>query len=515
MRTRPIAVLAILPICLVASCTAEIDGVARAAPSVPAGLEQFYAQQPEWRSCGGTEPRPSAAEDVAADGLECTSVEVPLDYSAPTGRKAEIALLRRPAHEPDERIGSLLLNPGGPGMPGRDLAALVSADSEGTPLGDHFDLVGFDPRGVGASVPSLRCLTDEEIDVERLDLDLDTSPAGVAQTEQEARDYADKCAERVGRDVLANSGTVDVARDLDIIRAVLGDEKLNYLGFSYGTFIGTKYAEQFPDNVRALVLDGAVDPNVSDVDDTLNQLTAFQASFTAFVAECVRHDECWTKNPATADRDFQHLLGPLRVSARDIGDRKLSYNDAITGTLASLYSSEYWPALNEALVEFAAGGGDLLLQSADDYLGREETGYAGNHDAFTAIDCVDAERITDPEVLLDGARRAQQAVPFLDDGTPPVAIRGVCNFWPVPPTSTPGVPDVEGLPTTMVISTVGDPATPYADGVALARQLGARLLTYEGQQHTIALEGHPCVDGAVEEYLVDLVLPPDGLRCPE
>ncbi|HEY8374389.1 MAG TPA: alpha/beta fold hydrolase, partial [Pseudonocardiaceae bacterium] len=221
------------------------------AGAVPAGLERFYGQTLAWGSC---ESYATTGEDLAAfrgEGLQCARVEVPLDYADPGGRTISLGLLRRPAGDPERRIGVLLINPGGPGASGMSAAANLASAVAGNELGQRFDLVGFDPRGIGASQPQVRCLTDEERDAERLDLDVDTSPEGVAQTEAETQDYVAKCVERTGADVLANLGTRDVARDLDVLRSVLGDEKLTYLGYSYGTRLGTTYAEMFPDNVRA------------------------------------------------------------------------------------------------------------------------------------------------------------------------------------------------------------------------------------------------------------------------
>ncbi|HEX8935718.1 MAG TPA: alpha/beta fold hydrolase, partial [Pseudonocardiaceae bacterium] len=224
---------------------------------VPVGLERFYSQRVSWGGC-----RPFATTDRDRESFEnpmfqCARVDVPLDYANPQGRTARLGLIRRPADSQPERLGSLLVNPGGPGASGMSAVASLAKAVNGTELGRRFDLVGFDPRGVGASEPKIVCRNTQEEDAERLDLDLDTSPAGVARTEDENRAYAALCTQRVGKDMLANAGTRDVARDLDVMRSALGDMKLTFLGYSYGTRIGTSYAEQFPGNVRAMVLDGA------------------------------------------------------------------------------------------------------------------------------------------------------------------------------------------------------------------------------------------------------------------
>ncbi|MDQ3886183.1 MAG: alpha/beta hydrolase, partial [Actinomycetota bacterium] len=229
-----------------AGCTTVKPDMPWALGPIPDGLDRFYTQDVRWGRCAEYATTEFDVESFAAPGLQCAWVEVPLDYADPEGATARLGLLRRPAEAPAARIGSLLLNPGGPGASGMSAAAALAGMLTNTELGRRFDLVGFDPRGIGASEPAIECRSTEEQDAERLDLDLDTSPAGVAQTEAEERDYAQLCAERVGEAVLERVGTREVARDLDVLRAVLGDRKLSYLGYSYGTRIGTEYAEQFP-----------------------------------------------------------------------------------------------------------------------------------------------------------------------------------------------------------------------------------------------------------------------------
>ncbi len=511
----------------VAGCTVDVGGTAPRVPVVtsahpatsrpqttstapkPTGLERFYHQQLTWTGCADYASTDSETDAFGAADLQCTRMEVPLDYAHPTGRIARIAVLRRAAENPDDRVGSLVLNPGGPGASGMSAAASLSTTVAGTELGRRFDLVGFDPRGIGASDPKIVCRNTQEEDAERLDLDLDTSPAGVAQTEAENKAYAQLCTQRVGNDVLAHSGSQDVARDMDILRAVLGDDKLTYLGYSYGTRIGTDYAEQFPHNVRAMVLDGALDPNENPVDSLVNQGAGFQQSFDAFVDWCLTQPTCWLDGAPKeqANSRFQEALRPLTVAPLPVGNRELSYTDATTGAVQALYSDQLWPLLNQGLLQLAAHDGSLLLTLADVYYQRDSHGYSGSEDAFTAIRCLDDPPITDPAMAREADRRYRAAAPFLDDGHPPSAARDVCAFWPVPPTGKPATPTVIGLVPVLVISTTGDPATPYQAGVQLAQQLGGRLLTFYGNQHTVALQGVKCVDDAVTNYLVRLEMP--------
>nr|WP_156077471.1 alpha/beta hydrolase [Saccharothrix sp. NRRL B-16314] len=519
MRRRMMLLLA-LP--LLASCTSVVTGSPTAGTAleqrgpagvVPAGLERFYGQRLGWEDCAPYATTGSTTTLYKTKkSIECARMEVPLDYTKPEGRTIKIGLLRQRAA--GERIGSLIINPGGPGASGMSAAASLGSEVKATDLGDRFDLVGFDPRGVGASQPQVKCLTDAERDTDRLDDDLDTSPAGVAQTEAENKQYAEKCAASTGVDVLANVGTRDVVRDLDVMRSALGDEKLTYLGYSYGTHIGAAYAQAFPGNVRALVLDGAVDPTQGQVESLIAQAAGFQKSFDAFAAWCATRQDCALgSDPSKANQVFRDLTLPLVQRPVAVGDRKLSYNDAITGVIQAMYTEELWAPLNTGLTELKNNRGDVLMLLADNYFDRDKEGrYSTITDAFTAVKCVDEPRVTDKALLDDLARRYKAAAPFLDDGQPAAAALDTCAFWPVPP-SVQEHKAVAGLPPVLVISTTGDPATPYEAGVSLAKALGGGLLTYEGNQHTVYLHGNECVDDAGHEYLINLKLPADGTRC--
>ncbi|MCP2170364.1 alpha/beta hydrolase [Goodfellowiella coeruleoviolacea] len=532
-RSRPALVRLVAAACvglvgITTACTATQPGTATPAVtqeqrgpagSVPPGLERFYGQALSWGACepyGTTnDAKATFAKGDRDKKFDCARLTVPLDYANPDGRTATIGLLRAKATDPAQRIGSLIVNPGGPGGSGMQAAAGWTDQVRKNDLGKRFDLVGFDPRGIGASQPAVNCLTDAERDADRQDNDVDTSPEGVAQTEQENKDYAAKCAERTGTDVLANVGTRDVARDMDVLRSALGDEKLTYAGFSYGTRIGTAYAEAFPNNVRALVLDGAVDPLQNPVDELVAQGAGFQKAFEDFSAWCAKQEECALgHDPAGATKAFQDLTRPLIDNPVRVGNRQLSYSDASTAAIQAMYAQELWQYLNTGLGELREGTGNTLLLLADSYYGRGLDGhYSSIMDAFNAVRCVDDPRLTDRNVLLEAARRYQQAAPFLDDGQQPAAVLDACAFWPVPNTSQPHQPSVQGLPPVLVVSTTGDPATPYQAGVDLAKALNGGMLTYEGTQHTAFLMGNKCVDDAGTKYLIDLQLPAEGTRC--
>ena len=524
VRPRLVTVLCVVTalcaaVALLAACS--VPGAPVTGTPTPGGgatpapqLQRFYDQKLSWGPC---KPFAGTVGDVAAfaaDTLQCARLQVPLDYAKPDGPTAAIAVLRQKAT--GRRIGSLLFNPGGPGASGMSMVAGLGPGLADSPLGQRFDLVGFDPRGVGASTPAIDCLTDAEWVTERADIDVDPSPAGVAQTEAENKLYAQRCAQRSGGDeVLANVGTRDAARDMDVLRAALGDPKLTFLGYSYGTFLGTLYAEQFPHNVRAMVLDGAVDPAQSVADRNVDQYAGFQHAFDAYAADCAKGRDCpLGRDPAQATAVYQGLVRPLIAKPLAVGGRTLSYNDAIVGSLYALYLEDMWPALTAALSELQRGDGRVLLSLADLYDERGSDGHYDNtQEAFTAILCQDQERVTDRAAVAAANQRANTAAPFTDPGRGAVGALDVCAFWPVPPTTEAHTPQVAGMVAPLVVSTTGDPATPYQAGVDLARQLGGRLLTFEGTQHTASLHGDRCIDNAVTAYLVDGTLPAEGTRC--
>jgi pimeloyl-ACP methyl ester carboxylesterase len=522
-----LSLLGVMVLAFLASCTTSTSGSAvapvieRRGPvgPVPAGLEKFYGQSLSWAECepyAKTETDRSVMKD---DEVQCTRLTVPLDYTKPDGDTITIGVLRRPAGDSERRIGSLVVNPGGPGASGMSTAARLGQDAANSDLGKRFDFVGFDPRGVGASEPVVKCLTDEERDAERAEDDeLDASPAGVAKVESDEKDYAAKCVQRTGKGaaMLANVGTRDVVKDMDVLRSALGDAKLTYLGYSYGTRIGSTYAEAFPDNVRAMVLDGALDPNQDPTEELVAQGAGFQKAFDDFVSWCVKRQDCALgQDRAKALAAFLALVRPLGQRPVDVDDgRKLSYSDAMTGVIQALYADELWEYLNTGLNELKDNRADTLMRLADTYLERGADGtYTSTQDAFIAVRCVDDPPLTDKNAIAAAERRYKEVAPFLDDGNPPTATLDACAFWPVPNTGKPHLPNVAGLPPVLVISTTNDPATPYEAGVNLAKALKGGLLTFEGTQHTAFLQDNKCVDEAGSRYLVDGTLPAAGTRC--
>ncbi|MBU3749557.1 MAG: alpha/beta hydrolase [Mycobacterium sp.] len=486
-------------------CSTTVGGTAVVA-------EPQVGQPVSWGPCrpagGGGEALPIPA------GAQCGKIAVPVDYTKPDGAQANLALIRFPAT--GEKIGSLIVNPGGPGESGIEAAASLV---EGLPqkVRQRFDLVGFDPRGVGSSTPALWCNSDADNDRLRADPQVDYSPAGVERIEGETKAFVQRCIDKMGEDFLANVGTASVAQDLDALRAALGDEKLNYLGYSYGTRIGAAYAEAYPDKVRAMILDGAVDPNADPIQSDIDQAEAFQEAFNDYAADCAKDSDCpLGTDPAKSVQVYRDLVDPLVDKPLKTKDpRGLSYGDAIIGTIMALYSPNLWRHLTQGLTEMTKGRGDTMLALADMYMRRDAQGrYSNATDARVAVNCVDQPPITDRAKVVEEDRRLREVAPFMSYGEfTGHAPMSTCAFWPVPHTSEPHAVSAPGLPPVLVISTTGDPATPYQAGVDLAKQLGGSLLTFTGTQHTVAFQGEQCVDDYAAAYLVDLKLPPAGATC--
>ncbi len=490
-----------------------VAGVAcPAASATPEGqTTQTYGQPPVWGGC-----ERFVANTSAIPTAQCGTVSVPVDYANPEGAQAQLAVIRIPAT--GDRIGMLMVNPGGPGASAVDTVAGMGAALADTDIRRRFDLVGFDPRGVGHSTPELRCRTDAEFDAYRREPNADFSQAGVAHIEALYRQYAQNCEERVGKQFLASVGTASAAKDMDVVRAALGENQINYLGFSYGTEIGAAYAAAYPDRIRAMVLDGAIDPTQGPIDENLDQMAGFQTAFQDYATDCAQSAGCPLGTDPTKFVDRYHaLIDPLVTRPAKTSDpRGLSYQDAITGTVNALYSRQYWKFLTSGLLGLQRGTdpGDLLLL-ADDYVNRDPSGhYQNSQDAFYAIRCVNAPFPTDPAVWATADQRSRELAPFLSYRSfTGFAPRDICAMWSVPPTSTPQPAVSPGQGKVVVVSTTHDPATPYQAGVDLAKQMGANLITFDGTQHTVVFNGNACVDSAVAAFLVDRAQPSAGLRC--
>lgn len=467
------------------------------APDATVGIEpdlaDFYTQTLKWSSCGGE--------------FQCTTLEVPLDYADPDGDTIDLSVLRSPAEDPE---GSLIVNPGGPGASGVDYARAARSLATDA-VREHYDIVGFDPRGVGESNP-VDCLDDEQLDAFTAAEATPDDDEEVAELQGDVEEFAAGCESRSGA-LLPHLSTENAARDMDVLRAALGDSKLTYLGKSYGTYLGAIYADLFPSRVGRMVLDGAIDPSLSAKEFALGQAAGFQRAWDGFVRWCV-DDGC----PLGDDEDevqatVSAFLSDLDEEPLQTGDdsRPLTESLAFYGMVVPFYSpaSEAYPTVRDALdqaINDDSGAG--LLALADLYLSRNGDGtYTGNsNEVFAAVNCLDRPESPTIEQVSSGLSDYEEASPVFG----PFMAWGAltCAAWPVKSSAVPGPLDATGADPILVIGTTGDPATPYPWAEALADQLSSgELLTYDGTGHTAYRSGSECVDEFVDAYLVEGELP--------
>ncbi len=441
-------------------------------------------------------------------------MSVPLDYANPAGRQITLALIKLPATDPAQRIGELVTNPGGPGGSGIDFVRQSGATTYSDELRARFDIIGFDPRGVGESTP-VECENGQALD--RLN-GLDPTPDNQAEIDAliaGAKEFDASC-ERLSGDLLPFMTTVDVARDLDRIRAALGEKKLTYFGFSYGTFIGTTYAGLFPANIRALVLDGPIDPTQNLVDRSVAQAKGFSGALDRFFADCASRPSCGFYNNGHPAEAFDALMAtidakPLPASFVP-GGRIVGPGEAFIGVLTALYSRSTWPYLEQALNQAQNGDGSVLLLLADAYNERKADGtFSNSLAANNAVNCTDYLAPTDPQVYEDLAPKLEKDAPRFGEA---VAYGGLsCAFWPVHAKADPGVISGAGSPPIVIVGTTGDPATPYSWATALNKQMVTSVLvTRKGEGHT-GYADSACVQAAVDAYLVNLKVPAVGTTC--
>lgn len=467
-------------------------------PSPPAGLGKYYSQTLDWTSC--------------STSFECAEVEVPLDYQHPDQDSIKLSVVKLDAGGKSQ--GTLLVNPGGPGASGVDLVMNAGTQMFSADLRKGYDLLGFDPRGVSRSAP-VTCRTDAERDQART-VDPDpTTDAGLADIEKQSREFADACATKTGKS-LGFIDTVSSAKDLDILRAVNGDKRLNYLGFSYGTKLGATYAQLYPKNVGHMVLDGAMDPSLDNEQVTLGQAAAFEKAITAYLEDCLRGQKCPFDGDVDQARDQLHDLfasvEKYPLTAQD--GREVGITDFVSGFLVAFYDDGYWPTLTDALNSAISGDPSGILDLADLSAGREADGsYTGNADeAFVAINCLDYPADTSIEGQRQDARELAKASPTVGKY---LAYGGTsCKDWKYPSTGKPAPVSAPGAAPIVVIGTTGDPATPYAWSTALNQQLESSvLLTFQGEGHTAYGRSNECIGNAVDEYFLDSKVPKDGLQC--
>jgi pimeloyl-ACP methyl ester carboxylesterase len=450
-----------------------------------------------WAPCGGS--------------TECATLKVPLDYAHPRAATIPIALNRHRATNPSQRIGSLVINPGGPGeagtaLLGRDLGVLTSTVKQ------RFDVIEMDPRGVGNS-GGFRCnggAGDPNVVGAGTGAKVDpvpVTPEGRKILVDADRGYAQACARAAGP-YLGFIGTTSVARDLEQLRKALGDEKLTFLGISYGTLLGATYADLFPNRVRALVLDGVIDPALPTFELWMAQAAGFQQQLDAFFAWCGRGC-AWQPGIALPDA-LDRLIQRLRAQPLKVGSSIVGVSELYTTLFSRLYSRSRWSSLASALGAAQRGDGAAVLSITRSYLG-ENAGATINPDASNAINCLDHPVETDISKY-DGL--AVQAVGRARHFGPYLAWAGLmCATWGAPATRAPHPVAAPGAPPTLVIGTTNDPATPFAwaQSVASTFEHGV-LLTRAGTGH-VAYFSSSCVRGVVDRYLVDLAPPAPGTVC--
>ncbi len=434
-----------------------------------------------WTSCGGP--------------TQCGTLAVPLDWATPDGPTISLAVARRPARDAAHRIGSLFVNPGGPGASGVEFVQLAQV---GTALTNRFDLVSWDPRGVGRSAP-----VDCDVGAAAYRA-LDWSPDDdheARQLDDAAQAIADGCARRDG-DRLDHVATDDTARDLDALRAAVGDERLTYLGYSYGTYIGERYAALFPTHVRAVVLDGVVDPNQDLEQLLLGQTDALERQIDTMFATCAGESPCPVVDPAASyDRlARQAEQAPIGTGHETIGPTGLAF-----AAVSSSYDASLGPVFLRGLADAESGDASTLAAIADQYFS------SGAYSSYLAVLCTDNPHPAGGEAYTRFAETAAQHSPRF--GAAIANEVRPCAFWPAPVTGSPGPVHAAGSPPILVVGNQGDVATPFADAEKVARDLDhGVLLTYDGGGHT-SYGKNDCVDSAVEAYLVSTTLPSVGTVC--
>jgi pimeloyl-ACP methyl ester carboxylesterase len=458
------------------------------------------SQKLDWGRCEAT-----AEFSAPGSDWQCATLRTPLDWSDPDGETIGLALIRAKARG-ENRIGSLLFNFGGPGSSG--VATMPAYAAVVSLLRERYDLVSWDPRGVAAS-EGVRCRGDKEIQAaETMDITPDT-PAEENAYFRDAADFGKGCEEDAGK-LLAHVSTADTARDMDLMRQVLGDRKTHYFGISYGTELGGVYAHHFPQNVGRLVLDAVADPSADTVGHAKNQTRGFQRALNAYLAST-------GQDPGQGSRKIADLLTRLDANPLPTSSgRQLTQALAFIGIILPLYSEHSWPTLTSALAAAQGGDGSELLALADDYNERDQSGHygTGSH-SQRAISCSDdRQRLT--------AEEAKKLLPEFERISPVFGTflgwdtAGFCHDWPVPGRyETPEV-SAPGAAPILVVGTTGDPATPYEGTRKMADELGEDvgvMLTWKGEGHGAYGSGSDCVDSTVNAYLLRGTVPRDGKVC--
>ncbi len=513
-RTTRIALVAaalaiILPL---SGCVASFLPKAAATTSTPvaekvsAALEPYYSQVLQWKPCESA-------------GFQCATAKAPMDWAHPAAKSIDLALIRKPAT--GTALGSLLVNPGGPGGSGYDFIRDNLSYAVDAKLQQNYDIVGFDPRGVNKS-SAVKCYQNPA-EMDAFLFDVSSNPFGsdawIADQRASNTKFGAACLKYTG-ELLGFVDTNSAARDLDLLRATLGDKKLNYLGYSYGTLLGATYAELYPKKTGHLVLDGALDPATTSFQVSATQAQGFESALRAYIAYCQTGKDCPFPGSGSAGVDaamtrIRALLDSLNASPLRAKDgRELSGSVMFTAIIFPLYNRTNWSYLTQLFTSVFTGNADFAFQLADSYYGRAANGtYNDNStEAFIAINCLDypAASTTDASLRADAAKLTALA-PTLGAQ---LAYDTSCATWPFKPTRTRGPIAAKGSAPILVVGTTNDPATPYIWAKALAKELqNGHLITYKGEGHTAYNKSDACVNSAVDNFFVDGTVPKKDPMC--
>ncbi|GAA3632637.1 alpha/beta hydrolase [Kineosporia mesophila] len=468
-------------------------------PATDAQYSKFYDQKVTWSDCG--------------DGFTCMKYEVPTDWDDPTGETIHISVNRLPASG-DNPIGSMLVNPGGPGVSGLDYAK-VARQAFGQSILRSYAVVGFDPRGVGESDP-VKCYDNQQYDKYTSSESTPDDQAEIDAAVAGSKDFAAACQANTNHDLLEHVDTLSTIKDMDVLRALLGDQVLSYHGASYGTYLGAWYAESFPWRVGRMTLDGAIDPSTTAEEYVAGQAEGFSRALRAYVTDCQDGGDCPLRGSVDDGlNQLATLVDRTDSSALDTGDpaRPLTQALMLTGIAQALYAQQLWPMLTTGLTQAVSGDGSGLLTLADAYLERTDNGsYGQTLAANPAIFCLDVPETRTPDQIAEAAEKLNKQFPPLGGS---IGWGGLgCSQWPYKAVMERKELHAQGAAPILVLGTVDDPATPYEWAQALSSQLDSgHLLTWQGTVHTAYRQGSTCVDEKVEDYMLTGALPPDGTTC--
>jgi pimeloyl-ACP methyl ester carboxylesterase len=496
MTFRPLAIAATLALTVAACGNSSSSSDTSVNPL--STTTDFIVNPIEWKPCDGS----------TSTEVECGNIEVPFDYADPEQGSFVLFVKRHNAASPADRIGSMMVNPGGPGFGGSSLADdaqyYFSQD-----LIDRFDIIAWDPRGTGESTPAVDCVDTFD---EYFGLD---SPPETPEEKQALIDasqaFNDKCAENSGT-ILPYISTMASAQDINSLRLALGEEKVSFFGFSYGSELGTTWATRFPETVRAIVVDGAVDPNASSVQEGMNQAKGFEGQLATFLKQCSEKTTCAFHNGGKAEAAFDQLVLDIDVTPLEVSKDRTPVTQGVlfTAVAQAMYSDYYWPQLSEALSEAQSGDGKGILQLYDDYYQRKDDGTYGNElEAFLAISCLDDPGATSTEEVDSHIEDFIAAAPRLGGN---FAYGYSCALWPVEQAAKVNITGKDAGPI-VVVGTTGDAATPLESTRKMAQGLEQGILiVVDANQHT-GYGANSCVVKAVDDYLIKLKVPANETTC--